>query len=152
MRRLLAQLENPKHRALVMLIYSAGLRVGEAVRIRTVDLDLDRGVVHVRGGKNRKDRYTLLSRIAMLAVQEYQRTQTQTAGGFLFPGARPDRPLAVRSAQKIVAEACRRAGIAKKATPHTLRHSFATHLLENGTDLRYIQELLGHSSTKTTEI
>lgn len=151
-RRLLECLVNPKHRALVMLIYSAGLRVGEAVRLGTEDLDLDRGLVLVRGGKNRKDRCTLLSETAVRAIEAYQRTQPVTARRYLFPGAREDRPLAVRSAQKIVSRARREAGITKRMTPHTLRHSFATHLLESGTDLRYIQELLGHASTKTTEI
>jgi site-specific recombinase XerD len=133
-----------------MLIYSAGLRVGEAVRLKPADLDLDRHLVHVRGGKGHKDRYTLLSAVAVSAVREYR--SIYPVGTYLFPGDRIDRPLAVRSAQKIVATARRSAGIAKHMTPHTLRHSFATHLLEAGTDLRYIQELLGHASTKTTEI
>jgi site-specific recombinase XerD len=153
-RRLLASVANPKHRALLMLTYSAGLRVGEVVRLRVADLDLDRGMVHVRSGKNRKDRYTLLSATAVRAVRLYRLQHAQDAGprDYLFPGARPDRPLAVRSAQKIVAQARRAARIMKPTTPHTLRHSFATHLLENGTDIRYIQELLGHASTRTTEI
>jgi site-specific recombinase XerD len=153
-RRLLGAVANAKHRALLMLTYSAGLRVGEVVRLRVADLDLDRGMVHVRGAKNRKDRYTLLSETAVHAVRIYSQQSPRTVGprDFLFPGARPDRPLAVRSAQKIVARARRTAGIMKPTTPHTLRHSFATHLLEGGTDIRYIQELLGHASTKTTEI
>jgi site-specific recombinase XerD len=149
-RRMLARVPNAKHRALLMLIYSAGLRVGEAVRLRIEDLDLERRLVHVRAGKGRKDRYTLLSDVATRAVLEYRRTHP--AGTYLFPGQRLDRPLAVRSAQHIVARAREAAGIAKRLTPHTLRHSFATHLLEAGTDLRYIQELLGHASSQTTEI
>ena len=151
-RRLFACLDNPKHRALLMLIYSAGLRVGEAVRLRREDLDLDRGLVHVRGGKNRKDRFTLLSDVAVRAVRTWQQAQPPGATRFLFTGARPDRPLAARSVQRVIARARRAAGISKPTTPHTLRHSFATHLLEGGTDLRYIQELLGHASTRTTEI
>jgi integrase/recombinase XerD len=149
-RRFLRCLSSPKHRALAMLIYSAGLRVGEAVRLRVEDLDLDRRLVHVRGGKGRKDRYTLLSDVAVVAVATYR--QTHPVGPYLFPGQRFDRPLTARSVQHIVARARKAAGIEKRLTPHTLRHSFATHLLEKGTDIRYIQELLGHASTKTTEI
>ncbi|MCI0435190.1 MAG: site-specific integrase, partial [Gemmatimonadetes bacterium] len=118
-RRLLGGLSNPRHRALLMLIYSAGLRVGEAVRLRAEDLDLERGLVHVRGGKNRKDRYTLLSDVAVRAVHDYQRTGNVKPHAYLFAGSRPDRPLAVRSAQKIVARARVAAGITKRTTPHT---------------------------------
>ena len=132
-----------------MLIYSAALRVGEAIRLRPADLDLDRRVPHVRAGKGRKDRYTLLSEVAVQAVQEYRRTHP--VGAYLFPGARLDRPLAARTAQKIVERARAAAGIQKRLTPHTLRHS-SPLFLEAGTDLRYNQELLGHASTKTTEI
>jgi site-specific recombinase XerD len=149
-RRVLAHVANAKHRALLMLIYSAGLRVSEAVRLKPADLDVDRRLLHVRGGKGRKDRYTLLSEVAIQAVQEYR--STHAPGAYLFPGTRLDRPLAARTAQKIVERARQAAGIQKRLTPHTLRHSFATHLLEAGTDIRYIQELLGHASTKTTEI
>jgi site-specific recombinase XerD len=148
--RLVESLSNLKHRALLMLLYSAGLRVSEAVRLRIDDLDPGRMLIRVRGGKGGKDRYTLLSERAFAAVRAYLAEYEPAI--WLFPGERPSRPLTVRSAQRIVDNARRRAGIAIHATPHTLRHSFATHLLEAGTDLRYIQELLGHASSKTTEI
>mgnify|MGYP001294409853 FL=1 len=149
-RRLLDAVKNRKHRALLMLIYSAGLRVGEAVRLRPGDLDPERRLLFVRGGKGRKDRYTLLSERAVAAVREY--LEHEEVGPWLFPGPRPDRPLSTRSVEKIVAQARTAAGIDKHITVHTLRHSFATHLLEAGIDLRYIQELLGHASARTTQI
>lgn len=149
-RRLLTAISNLKHKALVMLIYSGGLRVGEAVRLRLEDLDVDRKMVLVRAGKGYKDRHTLLADSAVDWLAEYRRVYEP--GRWLFPGPRPDRHLSARSVQKLVQSAAKRAGIRKRLTVHTLRHSFATHLLEAGTDLRYIQELLGHASSKTTEI
>jgi site-specific recombinase XerD len=148
--RLVESLDNPKHRALLMLLYSAGLRVGEVVRLRVDDLDSSRMVIRVRGGKGRKDRYTLLSDRALAAIRDYM-TEYQPAT-WLFPGDRASRPLATRTVQRIVENARTRSEIRAPATPHTLRHSFATHLLEAGTDIRYIQELLGHASIRTTEI
>ena len=149
-RRLLATVSNPKHRALIMLIYCGGLRVGEAVRLKLEDVDPDRDLVRVRAGKGAKDRNTLFAVAAREALSEYVREFQPRK--WVFPGARPDRHLHARSVQKIVKAAARRAGIHKHVTVHTLRHSFATHLLEAGTDLRYIQELLGHASPSTTEI
>jgi len=149
-RRLLAELRHPKHRALVFLLYSAGLRVSEVVRLRPEDLDADRGMLRVRQGKGRKDRYTLLSPRALEAVRVYR--EAFPSKKWLFPGGRPDRHYTARPVQKIVSRAVSRAGIDKSVTPHTLRHSFATHLLESGTDVRYIQELLGHRSSRTTQI
>jgi site-specific recombinase XerD len=149
-RRLIEAPLNPKHRALLMLLYSAGLRVGEVVRLRIDDLDTERGMIRVRSGKGRKDRYTLLSDRALRDVQTYIRLYAPTS--WLFPGARPTRPLNIRTAQHIVAAARAKAGVTARASAHTLRHSFATHLLEAGTDIRHIQELLGHASMKTTQI
>jgi len=148
--RMLARARNPKHRALLMLLYSAGLRVGEVVRLRPADLDTERGLLRVRSGKGRKDRYTLLARRAVEAVSLY--IAAFPTDEWLFPGARPGRHLTTRSAQRVVSEAARAAGIAKRVSSHTLRHSFATHLLERGTNLRIIQELLGHQSARTTQI
>jgi site-specific recombinase XerD len=141
---------NLKHTAILMLLYSAGLRVSEVVRLRADDIDPDRRMIRVRGAKGRKDRYTLLSDRAFAVIRDYQREYGPTP--WLFPGARPNRPLSTRSAQKIVETARERAGLTGRASAHTLRHSFATHLLEQGTDIRYIQELLGHASPKTTQI
>ena len=141
---------NPKHRALLMLLYSAGLRVGEVVRLTPPDLDVDRGLVRVRRGKGNKDRYTLLARRAVEAVKLYR--DAYPTDQWLFPGARPGHHLTTRSVQRIVKNAAAAAGIEKDVTAHTLRHSFATHLLEGGTNLRVIQDLLGHQSARTTQI
>lgn len=149
--RLVSAVENIRHRALILLIYSAGLRCSEVVRLRPEDFDRDRGLIFIRGGKGRKDRYTLLSRRALDAVERVLAARRQ-ASPWLFPGTRPDRPMSTRTVQHVIERARHRAGIQKPVTPHTLRHSFATHLLEAGTDLRYIQELLGHASSRTTEI
>jgi integrase/recombinase XerD len=149
-KRIFRAVRNRKHRALLMLVYSSGLRVGEVVRLRPEDLDTERGLLHVRQAKGRKDRYVMLSPVAVRAVEAYVRFYEPTR--WLFPGQRPRRHLHERSVQHLFARACRRAGIRKHATVHTLRHSFATHLLEKGVNLRYIQELLGHKSPKTTQV
>lgn len=150
--RLLARVGNPKHRAIVMLMYSAGLRVSEVVRLRPEDLDVDRGLIRVRDGKGRKDRAALLAARALEAVQVYREAFPHEPGPWLFPGARKGRHLTTRSVQRVVTRAARAADLRKKVTAHTLRHSFATHLLESGTNLRIIQELLGHGSSRTTDI
>jgi site-specific recombinase XerD len=140
---------NLKHRAILAIAYSAGLRVSEIAKLRIEDLDFDRGVIRVRGGKGRKDRYTLLaSRLAKL-VEEYR--DLHRPREWLFEGM-DGRAMAVRSLQEIFYRALADCGIEKSASIHCLRHSFATHLLEDGTDIRYIQELLGHSSPKTTQV
>jgi integrase/recombinase XerD len=148
--RLFAALTNPKHRLMALLLYSSGVRVGELVRLRAGDLDVDRRLIRVQRGKGAKDRYTLYSEAAADAVAHYRALYRPDS--YLFPGPRPDRPISARSVQKVIATAAARAGIAKRVTPHTLRHSFATHLLEQGVDLRHIQELLGHASPATTQI
>jgi integrase/recombinase XerD len=142
--------DNLKHRTLLMLIYSAGLRVGESVRLELRDIDPGRKLIHLRGAKGKKDRYTLLSDVMINQLEEYQKAYHPES--FLFRGAEGKAHLSERSAEKVFEQALVRAAIRKPATVHTLRHSFATHLLEAGTDLRFIQELLGHSSSKTTEI
>jgi site-specific recombinase XerD len=148
--RLLRKTRNLKHRALLMLLYSAGLRVGEVVRLTPPDLDVERRLVRVRRGKGGKDRYTLLAQRAVEAVSLYR--DAYPTGRWLFPGDRPGRHLTTRSVQRVVKNAAAAAGIEKHVTAHTLRHSFATHLLEGGTNLRIIQELLGHQSARTTQI
>ena len=148
--QLLKAVDNPKHRAIMLLTYSAGLRLGEVVRLKVDDIDVQRNLIHVRQGKGRQDRYTVLSSVALEALRIYYK-QNQPKK-WLFPGVRAGRHLHERSVQKMFSQACEKAGIRKEVSVHTLRHSFATHLLEAGTDLRYIQELLGHKSSKTTEI
>lgn len=142
--------ENLKHRTILMLIYSAGLRVGEVVRLRIEDIDGARKTVHIRGAKGKKERYTLLADSMLEVLREYYREYRPKE--FLFEGADGRRHYSERSVQHIFERTAKRAGIHKRVSVHSLRHSFATHLLEGGTDLRYIQKLLGHNSTKTTEI
>jgi site-specific recombinase XerD len=147
---ILNALQNEKHKAILYLIYSAGLRVGEVVRLQPSDIDTKRMLIKVRQGKGRKDRYTLLSEVALKQLKKYY--QLYKPEKWLFPGANDDNFLTERTVERIFENACTNAKIKANVTVHSLRHSFATHLLEGGTDLRYIQELLGHSSSKTTEI
>lgn len=146
---LLRSVNNLKHRSILMLIYSAGLRLSELIGLQRQDLATDRGQLIVRGGKGNKDRITLLSPKALAALAEY--TARYKPEQYLFEGPQGG-PYSPRSVQVVFHRAREKAGITKPATVHTLRHSFATHLLEKGTDLRYIQALLGHSSSKTTEV
>lgn len=141
--------ENIKHRAMLMIVYSAGLRVSELVNLRISDVDSERNQVRIVQGKGKKDRYTLLSQKALTILRAYFRAYQPK--DWLFEGYNHER-YAVRSIQQVLKASVTKAGIKKKVSMHTLRHSFATHLLESGTDLRYIQSLLGHSSSKTTEI
>lgn len=141
--------QNLKHRAILFLTYSSGLRVSEVVRLRLQDVDQERRSLWIRQGKGKKDRVTLLSDMAYEAIQRY--IQLEKPDAWLFPGQTPGRHLTERTAQKIFEQALAASGVAKKVSIHALRHSFATHLLEGGTDLRYIQELLGHQSSRTTE-
>jgi len=147
---ILKSITNKKHKAIIALIYSAGLRIGEVVKLKPQDIDSDRMLIKVYQGKGRKDRYTLLSQIALDVLREYYKEYQPKY--WLFPGGKPESHLTSRSVQRVFKSACKQAKINKSVTVHSLRHSFATHLLENGVDLRYIQKLLGHSSSKTTEI
>ena len=140
---------NPKHRLLLMLVYSSGLRVSEVVSLKKEHIDLERQAIYIKLGKGRKDRYTMLSEKAAQYVKDYY--EYLEIKDWIFPGQPASNHLTVRSAQKIFDKAIRHSGIQKKITIHSLRHTFATHLLENGTDIRYIQSLLGHSSIRTTE-
>ena len=148
--RIFNAVDNLKHKTILMLIYSAGLRVGEVVRIRLSDVDEQRKLIHLHKAKGAKDRYTILSTSLLEILAEY--LQEYRPKEFLFEGQGDRRHYSERSVQHIFERAANDAGIQKPVSVHTLRHSFATHLLEAGTDLRYIQELLGHSSSKTTEI
>ncbi|MDR0443130.1 MAG: tyrosine-type recombinase/integrase [Treponema sp.] len=148
-KKILSMERNSKHRLLLMLAYSSGLRVSEVVALKREHIDLDRKVIYVRQGKGRKDRCTVLSEKAAQFISEYcSFFGIQT---WLFPGQPASRPLTIRSAQHIFDKAVRNAEIPKKISIHSLRHTFATHLLESGTDIRFIQSLLGHANLRTTE-
>jgi len=143
-----------RHRAILMTAYAAGLRISEVLALRIDDIDSQRMVIRVRQGKGSKDRYVMLSPRLLALLREYWkahcRRKVYRPSPWLFPGNVPDRPLTDKPVYEACEEACRSAGLDKHVTVHTLRHSFATHLLEAGTDLRTIQILLGHRSLNTT--
>jgi len=137
-----------KYRAALMVCYGAGLRISEAVALKVADIDSKRGLIRVVQGKGHKDRYTMLSPRLLEVLRRYYRSARPP--DYLFPSWRKTRHLSSSSLQMACHEAAQRAHIAKRVTVHTLRHSFATHLLENGTDIRVIQVLLGHTRIDTT--
>lgn len=149
-KRLIESYENEKHRLMIALIYSSGLRVSEASVLKLCDIDMDRKLIHIREAKGKKDRYTVLSENVSKMMKTYIRDYKPVK--YLFEDREGISPISIRTIQAVFSQGCVRAGIVKTATVHSLRHSFATHLLENGTDIRYIQEILGHASSKTTEI
>ena len=146
---LLKSVDNPKHRCILMMVYSAGLRLGEVVNLRLADLQPEQERIFVRGGKGKKDRCTILSPKVWVNLKAYLEVYAPLE--WLFEGQQGGQ-YSVRSVQSIFVAAKVKSHANPDATVHTLRHSFATHLLEKGVDLRYIQELLGHESSKTTEI
>jgi integrase/recombinase XerD len=137
-----------KHRAVLMLCYGSGLRIAEAVSLKAGDIDSQRMLIAVRQGKGAKDRYTVLSGRLLLLLREYWKIQRPL--DWLFPAIKAGRHLQEGTVRQVCREACQMAGIVKRVTPHMLRHSFATHLLESGTDTRAIQVMLGHSRIDTT--
>ncbi len=147
---LLESIENLKHKTIIALIYSAGLRLNEAVTIKLSDIDIGRGAINLRCGKGRKDRATLLSETFLALLKSY--IEIYHPENWLFKGQEDGSHIKGRSVQNIFQRAVVKAGIKKAVTVHSLRHSFATHLLEQGIDIRYIQELLGHQSPDTTMI
>ena len=148
-RSILDQVKNIKHKTLLMIIYSSGLRISEALNLMISDIDSERMLIHIKGAKGKKDRMVILSDVTLESLRMYYRRYKPKY--WLFEGISGEK-YSSSSSQAILKRAVRQAGIKKHVTLHTLRHSFATHLLENGTDLRYIQTLLGHNSLKTTEI
>jgi site-specific recombinase XerD len=147
--QLFSVVANLKHRTILMLIYSAGLRIGECIRMRVADLDFERNTVFIKAGKGKKDRISVLSQKLKQQLQQY--LQAYTPDYWLFEGQTGGR-YSSRSIQQIFRRAVDKADVNPFSTVHTLRHSFATHLLERGMDLRSIQELLGHNSSETTQI
>jgi len=143
-----AAVRKAKYRALFMTCYAAGLRLGEICHLRVEDIDSQRMVVHVRAGKGGKERLTILSPRLLEVLRAYWRLAKPKV--WLFPGAAPTRPVALDTARGVFHRARAQAGLPRGYTPHSLRHSFATHLLDAGTDLVLIQHLLGHRSIQTT--
>jgi integrase/recombinase XerD len=141
---------NLKHRALLMTIYSGGLRVSEATHLRVADIDRARMMIRIGQGKGDKQRYTLLAQRTLDTLRDYWRYYQPS--DWLFAGPKPGQPLSTPAVQKVFQRAQMKAGLSKPASVHTLRHSFATHLLEAGIDRVHIQRMLGHSSLKTTSI
>ncbi|WP_371818639.1 site-specific tyrosine recombinase/integron integrase [Sedimentibacter sp. zth1] len=148
--KILNSVTNQKHRTILYVVYSSGLRVSEVVSLKVSDIDSNRMTIFVKDSKGNKDRYTILAQETLNELRRYFKLYRPK--DWLFPGADKSEHLSVRSVQKIFKKACVKANINKNVGIYSLRHSFATHLLEYGTDIRYIQELLGHSSTKTTQI
>jgi site-specific recombinase XerD len=146
--RLLTAVPGPKLRALLTTVYAAGLRVSEAVGLKVGDVDSARMVIHVRAGKGQRDRHVMLSPQLLAILREYwRRTRPRS---WLFPGPDPSCPITARSVQRACCAAVAAAGLDKSVTVHTLRHCFATHLLEQGVDIRVIQGLLGHRQIAST--
>jgi len=148
-RRLLEVVEPPKYRAVLMTAYGTGMRISEACSLLTTDIDSERGVIHIRDGKRNRDRYVMLSPVLLAALREYWKLYRPTPP-ILFPGDKPATCVSDSAVRDALHEARAKAGITKRATPHSLRHAFATHLLEDGADIRTIQRLLGHGSIRST--
>ena len=141
---------NIKHKCIVSLLYSSGLRRNELLELKLQDIDSKRMVIRVEQAKGNKDRYTVLNKSVLDDLRKYFKIYKPKT--YLFENPISDNKYSSSSVLQIVVKSAKNAGIKERVTPHMLRHSFATHLLESGTDIRYIQLLLGHNSTKTTEI
>ncbi|MBX2829230.1 MAG: site-specific integrase [Flavobacteriaceae bacterium] len=147
--RIIGKTKNIKHKSMIALTYSAGLRVGELIDMKIVDIDSSRMVIHLKSGKGKKDRIVPLSEKALHILRAYYKEFSPKQ--YLFEGQKGGK-YSASSFNKLLKAAAKRANINKQITAHTLRHSFATHLLERGTDIRVIQKLLGHNSIKTTMV
>jgi integrase/recombinase XerD len=149
--RLFKSLENKKHKAILFTAYSAGLRVSEVVRLQLKHIDSDRMQLFIEKSKGKKDRLVMLSPVLLDILRNYIKTEHPRPVKYLFEGQEASQPYTSRSAQRVFQMAKEKAGITKEVGFHSLRHSFATHLLEKRTDVKYIKELLGHFDIKTTE-
>jgi integrase/recombinase XerD len=141
--------KNLKHRAIIAMIYSAGLRIGELINLQLAHIDIQRRQIIVKNSKGRKDRNVILAKSCISLMLNYLNTYEPKK---YFAEGKPLEQYSQESIRAFLKRSCKAANITKKVTPHTLRHSYATHLLENGIDLRYIQELLGHAKPETTMI
>ena len=147
--RIIQYTQNIKHRAILTLLYSCGLRIGELINLKLIDFHIDRKQLIVKKGKGRKDRYVSLADSFLPLLSNYYHSYQPT---IYFVEGQNGGKYSAESIRSFLRKSCKKAGIRKPVTPHTLRHSYATHLLENGVDLRYIQTLLGHSKPETTMI
>lgn len=148
--KLIFAVKNPKHRIVLMTIYSAGLRLGEVVHLKVSDIDSQRKTIRVREGKGKKDRYTILSDKLLTELRTYYHLYHPSS--WLFYSVKPEQPMSKSSVQKVYTDAKKKAHIFKNGGIHTLRHCFATHLIEDGTDIRTVQHLMGHTSVRTTMV
>lgn len=149
--RMISSLVNLKHRTIIVLMYSAGLRRSELINLKPKDIDSERMRVHIRQGKGKKDRYTLLSPACLELLRSYYKVYRPKT--YLFePQGVKNTKISDRTIEHIVKKAAKKANITKNVSPHTLRHSFATHLLEQGVNIKLIQQFLGHTSLRTTSI
>lgn len=149
-KKILNSISNRTHRLMIALLYASGLRVSELVRLKVKDIELQDLLIFVRGGKGKKDRRTILSEKSVADLKRLMHSKDKD--DWLFAGQKDGRHYSIRSVQHIFERALKKSGVKKQASCHTLRHSFATHLLESGVDIRYIQELLGHRKIETTII
>ena len=147
--KILSTISNKKHRALISLSYGAGFRVSEAINLKIKDIDLEELTIHIKGAKGNKDRISIIAEKLKSEISEL--IAMRNLNEYVFSSNRGGK-LTERTAQKVFENALAKSGIKKEATFHSLRHSFATHLLENGVDVRYVQELLGHANIRTTQI
>ncbi len=148
---LLGTVRKLEYRAILMTTYGAGLRIGEACKLHVADIDSKRMLIRIRDGKGGRQRYAMLSQRLLVVLREYWRV-IRPAGPWLFEGREPETPIGTDAVRKVLRKAGVECGLSKRVTPHVLRHCFATHLLESGTDIRTIQVLLGHQSIHTTQM
>jgi site-specific recombinase XerD len=147
--RIFAAIRSVKHKAIMATAYAAGLRISEVCGLRIADIDSQRRRIHIRSGKGKKDRYVILGESLLALFRQYYQ-KVRPKGEYLFPGQKPQRHITPTAVRQVLRKVIRETGLSKKVTMHTLRHCFATHLLEAGTDIRILQVLLGHSSIRTT--
>ncbi len=148
-KKMLEATDNLKHLCILKLLYGAGLRLSEVLNLQITDIDSENMLIHIRNGKGQKDRNVMLSPVLLSDLRAYFKEYKPRK--YLFAGQTKEQ-YSAKSIQNIVKKTSQKAGIQRPVSPHILRHSFATHLVENGTDIRYVQELLGHTSLKTTQV